>query len=476
MTKLSPDSLKSQSWHGSCSGQGKSKVTSWVVLEFIVPLLIVLLLVAVNAHVMAGVVAFIAAVIILVRHFSNAGRRAIDKALGIFAHWVGLIVATILLSPVFFIGMTLVRLMNRLSGRDPLHLRDKENPTFWLPSDGEKRRVRHVKSMFCTERLIPRRISLLPIAVMALLLLAAAEIGLRIYGLGTAVLYVQDYDIGYYPKPNQRARFPGRIIEINSRSMRSPELPPTKPPGHIRILMLGDSTLAGTRVSNGELYSSLLEKKLNAAAGAPVFEVMNMGVNAWGPHHELAFVKKFGSFDADLAIICGPVGDCYRPQYGLERLPFSPESNPPRFALENVAYSLLWQYREKTLGAPFWARGETAAIEGAKGAEAYGDLTEFLHRQGVEVMVEMLPASQITLGLRTVSQPDPLFDKVSECVGRSGGIANLAGPIFKHAGEINKIYHDGVHFDRPGHLFYADYLFDRVRNNSERVKKAINKP
>src|SRR5207249_3377369 len=83
--------------------------------------------------------------------------------------------------------------------------------------------------------------------------------------------------------PNQRVRYPGRVIAINNHSMRSPDLTPQKAPGHVRILMLGDSTLMGTYVSNHELYSTLLEKKLNTAAGAPIFEVLNMGVNAWGP-------------------------------------------------------------------------------------------------------------------------------------------------------------------------------------------------
>ena len=472
--KLSPDSLKSPPWHGIRSGQGKALVSSSAILEILVPAVVILLLVAAKAQVMAGVAAGIAALVIVVRHTSSGGRRAIDRALGVFAHWVGQIVATILLAPVFYVGMTLVRLLSRLTGNDPLHLRGKENPTFWLPSDGEKRRLRHVKSMFCTERLVHGRMSLIPMAVIGLLLLAFAEVGLRIYGLRDAVLYVQDYDVGYYPKPNQRVRHPGRIIKINNHSMRSPEVTETKLPGHFRILMLGDSTLAGTRVSNGELYSSLLENKLNAAAGARVFEVMNMGVNAWGPHHELGFVKKFGIFQADLAIICGPVGNCYRPRYGMERLPFLPASHPPRLALEHVAYQLLWRYREKMLGAPPFTQGGAVDIVSAKGVEAYGELAEYLQQHGAEVLVEMLPVSEVTLGLSSDSPQDPLFDKVAERVGRTGVIANLAGPIFRGAGPVKKIYHDGVHFERLGHQLYADYLFERVRHHSGKIKEALD--
>lgn len=478
MAKLSPDTLKARPWHAFQAEETRLGGSgSRTVAEILVPLVVVAVLVMARALVMAGVAAGIVVLVWTVRATSPTGRRWVDKALGRFANWAGHAVAVLLLAPAFFVVMTWVRLMNRMSGNDPLHLRSGELSTFWLPSDVESRRARYAKSMFCTEQLAGRRMALLPIAALALVLLVGAELGLRVYGFGTPLLYQQDPDIGYYPKPNQRARHPGRIITINNVGMRNPDLPPVKTPGHVRILLLGDSTLAGTWVSNDELYSSLLEKKLNAAAGAPVFEVMNMGVNAWGPFHELAFVKKFGAFDADIAVICGPIYNCYRPMYGLERPEFFSADHPPKFALQQVVYQLFLQYRSKQLGMPAWGRaGEHADAQALRGLEAYAELARFLQQQGVEVLMQMLPSKAETLGATRDAGTQRLVDQLTQRLAPLGVPVDCAGQIFKDSGPANRIYHDHVHFDRLGHRLYADYFANRLVQVSPRVKQRLEHP
>ncbi len=473
MSKLSPDTLKSCSWHGSHPqpGDGKRWASS---AEILIPLAAIVVLLLFRAFIMAGVVAGVSATVFLVRALSPAGRRLVDQALAWLGHWVGQIVAVILLAPAFYVVMTIVRVMNRLTGSDPLLLRSAEAPTYWVPSDLESRRARHVRSMFCTERLAGARMALLPVAAMVVFLLVAAEIGLRLYGFGTPILYVQDPDIGYYPGPSQRARHPGRVVTINNHSMRAPDLPAHKTPEHVRILLLGDSTLMGTWVSNGELYSSLVQDKLNAAAGSPVFEVLNMGVNAWGPFHELAYVKKFGTFEADVAVICGPIYNAYRPKYGLERLPFFPVTHRPRLALEQVFYDLLWRYREKCLGPPAFAvAGEPAQSQCHRGVEAYAELVGFLQQQGVEVLVQMLPAAAETLGVAEDKGKAEVLPELTQRLGQLGVKVECAGPIFKGVQPLSRIYHDGVHFDRLGHRLYADYFAGRLTENSARVRKGL---
>lgn len=478
MNSLSPEQLKSPDWHRVRSAKSGYTATHPLgIWEFVVPAIVIVVLLAFDARTMAAIVGGIAVLLIAVRHLSAPGRRAIDKALGLFAHWVGALVATLLLAPVFYLGMSFVRLMNRLSGNDPLHLRVRESPTYWLPSDTETRRFRHVGRMFCSERLDRRRMAILPLLVLTILMVAAAEVGLRIYGFRDAILYVQDYEVGYYPKPNQRVRNPGRVIEINEHGMRAPSLSAKKEPGKFRILMLGDSTLAGTKVSNHELYSSLLQEKLNEAAGKGMFEVMNMGVNAWGARHEYAFVKKFGSFEADLVIICGPVHNCYRWLYALESLPFMPESHPPRLALEHVAYQLLWQYRTRCLGPPPATLSDAAPLEAEKGIEAWGQMTELLQKQGAEVIAELLPSYRLTMGIiKEEPNTEHLITMIAERLAKTGAKANMAGPIFTEAGDFREIYHDRIHFTRTGHRLYADYLFEQVLKNSVKIQKTLQEP
>jgi lysophospholipase L1-like esterase len=376
----------------------------------------------------------------------------------------------------FFGVMSVVRIMNRLTGNDPLHLRSRESPTYWLPSDDENRRARHVKSMFCSERLVRGRLAILPWFMIGVLLLGSTEAGLRLYGYGRPILFIQDPDIGYYPKPSQQARYPGRVVSINNHGMRAADIGPQKTPGRVRILMIGDSTLAGTKVSNAELYSSLLEKKLNHLAGKPVFEVLNMGVNAWGPLHERAFIRKFGTFDADVAIICGPVANCFRPRYGLERLPFSPAERPPRTALGHVAYEMMWRLRERTLGVPPWAfPGPIQDAQAREGTAAYADMAALFQQHGAEVLMEMLPARQVTLGNGSDPDGERLFVPIRIRMEEIGVIANCAGPIFKDVKDKETIYHDGVHFDRYGHRLYAEYLAGRLQEQSTKIRASINR-
>jgi lysophospholipase L1-like esterase len=467
--------LKSRPWHAFQAEESRQTRGRFLwTPEFLIPLVIIAILLAFKAFVMAGVVTGVAAVIWVIRGVSPAGRRCLDMVMGKLAHWVGQGVAVLLLAPAFYVVMPVVRLMNRLTGRDPLQLRAREAPTFWLPSDLESRRVRHARSMFCTERLAAGRFTLLPLAAMVLVLLVAAEVGLRLYGFGTPVVYVQDPDVAYYPKPNQRVRYPGRIITINNHGMRSPDIAAQKTPGHIRILLLGDSTLAGTHVSNEDLYSSLLEKKLNEAAGAPVFEVMNMGVNGWGPFHELAYVKKFGTFEADVAVICGPVIDCYRPLYDLDYMPFDPATNPPRCALEQIAYQACWRYRRSRLGPPPWFAGEPAERQRHLGFAAYTDLARLLQQQGAEVLVEMLPTSQETLGLASDARNRELFAEFTRNMAPLGVPVTSAEGIFKGETSTARIFHDGVHFSHLGHRLYAEYLARHLSETSSRIKKALD--
>lgn len=476
MSSISRDTLVTPRWHGfQTKGNRLSNRQRWRVAQFLVPLLVAALLLTAKMFVMAAVVAGMAALIWLLRAVSPVARRWVDYAIGVFMHWVGQVAATLLLAPAFFLVMPLIRFVNRFTDNDPLQLRSRDAPTFWLPSDVETRRGRYMGTMFCTERLMRQRFTLLPLVILGVVLLVGAELGLRLYGIGPPLLFVQDADVGYYPKPHQRVRYPGRIITINNYGMRAPDITYHKPPGHTRILLLGDSTLAGTYVSNEELYSSLLENRLNATAGAPVFEVLNMGVNAWGPFHELGFVKKFGTFDADVAVICGPLANCYRPLYGLEATPFWPETHPPRFAIERVLFEFAYRFRAVRLGPRPLAAGDPAT-QARLGIETYVELARVLQQQGAQVFVEMLPGPAEALGLKTEPETHQLMAKLAHRMDELGVPMNCAIGAFHGFHSPAELYHDSVHFNRLGHRLYAEYLAERLCNTSSRVQEALKAP
>jgi NAD(P)-dependent dehydrogenase (short-subunit alcohol dehydrogenase family) len=142
----------------------------------------------------------------------------------------------------------------------------------------------------------------------------------------------------------------------------------------------------------------------------------------------LGFVKKFGSFEADLAIICGPVANCYRPLYGLESL--AARASEPSTAAGAGACRLSIGVAIPPGGAgprDLTKLGTRPSFKQTKGWKPTAKLAELLQKQGVEVMVEMLATKMVVLGL-TEQGPDPLFEKVKQRVGRLDVFANCAGP------------------------------------------------
>ena len=138
-----------------------------------------------------------------------------------------------------------------------------------------------------------------------------AEVSLRLFvGLGKPALYIADDDIGYLLAPNQKLRRGGNRIEINQYSMRHGEIEPQKDSDTKRILLLGDSVVYGTwRTDQTQTLSALL-----AGQSDRPIEVLNASANSWSPRNELAYLKKYGLFDADVLILVINTDDFFAPK------------------------------------------------------------------------------------------------------------------------------------------------------------------
>ena len=82
--------------------------------------------------------------------------------------------------------------------------------------------------------------------------------------------------------------------------MRSQEIA-AKSEDQRRILLLGDSVVNGSWwTDEAETLSSLLANQLNNSGDV---EVLNASANSWGPRNELAYLKRYGLFDADALVL-----------------------------------------------------------------------------------------------------------------------------------------------------------------------------
>lgn len=410
---------------------------------------------------------------------SARAAAALARAFAAFGQAVGSLVGMVLLGAVFFLVMTPARGLRRLWGVDELQLRPSDARSFWLECAPEAAKRRHVRAMFAIERRRPRRTavaSALGPALLALLVVAAiAEILLRTQGFGPgAILYVAHPRVGYYPAPDQRQVRYGGQVQTNHHGMRAPDFAPVKPPGTFRILMLGDSTLwGGSYIDQPQLYARLLEARLNQAAGAGRrVEVLNMGVNGWGPFHKSGFVETFGTFGADLVLVCLPHNDVDRDRYGLMSVPFFHAGTPPLLALEEVLMHTAWRYRrQRIVFGPEWLQAQRLL-----GEREYERLALLLRDGpaegggGAEVFMEVLPSRRVGLG----GEAEPIERQVvGQLMARMQGLgipAHYPQGLFKDRGPVDELYHDEEHLHWRGHAVYAAYLAERIGADSGRFK------
>jgi lysophospholipase L1-like esterase len=146
---------------------------------------------------------------------------------------------------------------------------------------------------------------LLWLSVLVFLLLVAAELVARFkYDLGDPPLFVADPEIEYVYKPSSSYHRFGNEIRFNAWSMRSDEFAQRKSdPDELRIMVLGDSVInGGAWTDQADIATEVLRRSLQSKLNRPV-TVGNVSAGSWGPPNLLAYIEKFGFFDADAIII-----------------------------------------------------------------------------------------------------------------------------------------------------------------------------
>jgi hypothetical protein len=112
-----------------------------------------------------------------------------------------------------------------------------------------------------------------------------------------------DPKIEYLYKPNGTYERFGNTIHFNQWSMRSDDFPKNKSdPKELRVLVVGDSVInGGAQTDQHELATAILQERLSQKLGRKVI-VGNISAGSWGPPNQLAYLEKFGWFDADVVV------------------------------------------------------------------------------------------------------------------------------------------------------------------------------
>ncbi len=160
--------------------------------------------------------------------------------------------------------------------------------------------------------------------------LGVAEITLRVFHLAPEVVYIEKWrmrlaknpKIGYEPIPHldssgksvQYYGYRGLSNDLGFRDESHTEL---KPAGETRILVLGDSIVAGLWIEKDrDIYPALLEEKLRAE-GKKV-EVLNFGVSGYNTQQEVETLKEKGlRYSPDIVLLTYCLNDTYADDGGI---------------------------------------------------------------------------------------------------------------------------------------------------------------
>jgi hypothetical protein len=307
------------------------------------------------------------------------------------------------------------------------------------------------------------------VGVVLLLMLVGGELFARFYlGLGDPPLMQADPEIEYLFKPDQDCRRFGNHIKYNHYSMRSDDFPQRKSdPNELRVLVVGDSVVnGGTLTDQSKLATTLLRDRLAADLKRPVV-VGNVSAGSWGPPNELAYLKRYGLFDADVVVIVLSSHDfadvpTFEPYVGVS--PAAPEHKPVLALWEGFVRYLLPKLQRQPPPPelpPLDTPATAAAID--QSLNALSAMIERARKAGAKVVVVQHFERDETL-----ASPKPGHDQIAVRVRAAGIEPVQLGPAFEAARQRGEQpYIDTIHPTAVGHRIIATVVGDAV----ERVVK-----
>ena len=292
-----------------------------------------------------------------------------------------------------------------------------------------------------------------------LALLVGLEFVLRLFGFGKPLIYQADPQIGYLIAPNQQTRRFGKQITINQYAMRSPEIAATRPAQTLRILMLGDSILnGGWWTDQNQTVSALLQQQLKPVDKAQI-EVLNASANSWSPRNELAYLQRFGSFEAQVIILVINTDDLFGT--APTSLVVGRDGNYPDRLPPTAISEVISRYLLKPKPIP-----ELAAIQ-AEGGDRVGvnlaaiqQIRDFASQNNAKFMLVMTPL------LRELGEPGPR-DYELKARQRLQELTKIEEilyldflPDFNALSDYRVIYRDHIHLNPSGNQQLVEKMIE----------------
>ena len=150
------------------------------------------------------------------------------------------------------------------------------------------------------------------------LALGLADIGVRVANRWFPYFYCYDDYRGWGLNPGAHGwyrREGTAYVRISHDGFRGPDYPQRKPPGVLRVAVLGDSYVEAIQVPEDKTFTAVVERKLGdcAAVKGRRVEAMNFGVDGYGTAQELVTLRrKVWRYSPDIVVLAIFLGNDVR--------------------------------------------------------------------------------------------------------------------------------------------------------------------
>lgn len=287
--------------------------------------------------------------------------------------------------------------------------------------------------------------------------LLIVEVSLRLlFGLGNCPLYIADPDIGYLLAPNQNLRRFGKRILINQYSMRTKKIEKHREPKTLRVFLIGDSIANGAWwTDQKETISALMTKTLETGVSQNV-EVLNASANSWAPRNQLAYLQKFGTFEAQIIILLMNTDDFFGT--APTSLVVGKERNYP----DEQPTSAIGEILERLFYRPQPIPGMSAVVK-EKGdrvgfnLQAIDEMRAIATQQGSQFMIALTPLKR-----EVTTEPRDYEKRARQRLQtwvKENDVKFLDFlPIFQQQSNSEALYRDHIHLSPLGNQLVSEQI------------------
>jgi lysophospholipase L1-like esterase len=286
-------------------------------------------------------------------------------------------------------------------------------------------------------------------------LLILLELGLRLFtGLGNPVIYIADEKIGYLLAPSQKTRRMGNRIEINQYSMRGSSIALQKDINTFRVFLVGDSIAnGGWWTDKDDIISALVKNRL--AEDLKEFrniEVLNASANSWGPRNQLAYLERFGLFEAQVVVLLLNTDDLFAT--APTSLPVGRDRNYPLALVE------LWNQKfnpAKEIPGIERIHGETGDRVGIN-LKAIERIQAIVQQNNARLILAMTPLLREVEKTGSRDYELKARNRLQEFIESKQIYYVDFLPIFKDFQQPKSLYRDTIHLSSQGNQLVSDRL------------------